>query len=140
MLHGIWPAITCGKSKGEGFASRLAYTWIGIGWFSIFFYIFFLLIYQAIGKSGASTFSAFVMAADHVFATRSINWMLFIFVPLVAMAFDVVVKVFGNLYYPTQSQIHLEINSKQRAERKKKARESSRSSTPAAEMTSLASP
>lgn len=50
--------------------------------------------------------------------------MLFILVPVAAITFDVVGKVFSNMYYPTQTQIHLEIQAKEAAEKKKRARES----------------
>ena len=29
MIHGVWPAFTCQKDVGEGFWSRVAYTWHG---------------------------------------------------------------------------------------------------------------
>jgi len=38
-----------------------------------------------------------------------------IVVPVAAMAFDLFGKVFSNMYYPTQTQIHIEIEAKERA-------------------------
>ena len=58
-----------------------------------------------------------------MFTTRTINWLAILFLPLAATAFDVAGKVFGNMFYPTQTQIHIEIESKQVAARKKAQRE-----------------
>jgi hypothetical protein len=112
LVHGRWPAFTCRKGVGEGFMSRLAYTWIGVTYLSIGFYLVFLAIYQVIGRSGPGLFSDFVDVANHVLGTRSLNWMLIVFVPIFAEVADVCGKVFSNMYYPTQTQIHLEIESK----------------------------
>jgi hypothetical protein len=35
--------------------------------------------------------------------------MVSILVPAIAIAFDVAGKVYGNMFYPTQTQIHMEI-------------------------------
>lgn len=51
--------------------------------------------------------------------TRSINWIIFLVIPFSGMAFDVFGKVFSNMFYPTQTQVHIEIEAK---ERKTKAR------------------
>jgi hypothetical protein len=40
------------------------------------------------------------------------SWLLIIFVPIAGMLFDVVGKVYSNMFYPTQTQIHLEAESK----------------------------
>lgn len=48
------------------------------------------------------------------------SWMLIIFVPIMAALFDVVFKVFSNMFYPTQTQIHMEILAKEKRERKKR--------------------
>jgi hypothetical protein len=40
------------------------------------------------------------------------SWLLIIFVPIAGMVFDVVGKVYSNMFYPTQTQIHLELESK----------------------------
>lgn len=52
-----------------------------------------------------------------------------LFLPLAATAFDVAGKVFGNMFYPTQTQIHIEIESKQVAARKKAQLEQARHPT-----------
>jgi hypothetical protein len=110
-VHGRWPAFTCRKGVGEGFYSRAAYTWIGIIFFSLGFYISFLYIYQLFGRFGASQLSAFTDVTNHVLGTRSMSWLLIIFVPVAGMVFDVVGKVYSNMFYPTQTQIHLEAES-----------------------------
>jgi hypothetical protein len=49
--------------------------------------------------------------------------MLITFVPMMGMVLDVVFKVFSNMYYPTQTQIHLETEALEKRERKRLARE-----------------
>jgi hypothetical protein len=112
LVHGRWPAFTCRKDVGEGFLSRLAYTWIAVTWLSIFFYFAFILIYSILGRKGASQFSGFVEVGIHMMTTRSMSWMLIAFVPVMGMVFDISGKVFSNMFFPTQTQIHLEIESK----------------------------
>jgi magnesium-transporting ATPase (P-type) len=90
---------------------RLAYTWIGIVWFSIAFYLFAICVYQALGRFSANQFSGFVDTPNHVMGMRSMSWMLILFVPICATAFDVIFKVFSNMFYPTQTQIHMEMES-----------------------------
>lgn len=51
--------------------------------------------------------------------TRSINWLAILFVPIVGISFDVCGKVFSNMFYPTQTQIHIEIEAKEMAEKRK---------------------
>jgi hypothetical protein len=58
--------------------------------------------------------------------TRSVNWLAILFVPITAIAFDVFGKVFSNMFYPTQTQIHIEIEAKEVAERNKRERQNGR--------------
>ncbi len=109
IIIGQWPPFRCWKKGIEGWPNRLSYTWIANGYFSIGFYLFFVYIYQSLGRSGPGTFSAFVDTVYHNFNTRVRTWMVLILVPIAAMVFDVAGKVFGNLFYPTQTQIHVEI-------------------------------
>jgi hypothetical protein len=37
------------------------------------------------------------------------TWMVSILVPTIAVIFDVTGKVYSNMLYPTQTQIHMEI-------------------------------
>lgn len=119
LIHGVWPALTCRKGVGEGFFNRVAYTWVGVSWLSFIFLIVFYYIYQVIGRSGASTYSTFTDVASHLLNMRSITWMSSFFVPIAAMVFDVAGKTFSNMYFPTQTQIHMEIQHKERVEAKK---------------------
>jgi hypothetical protein len=64
------------------------------------------------GRPSVNTFSNYTDVTNHVFGTRSMSWMLVIFVPICAMVFDVSGKVFSNMFYPTQTQIHIEMESK----------------------------
>lgn len=73
------------------------------------------VILQVIGrKRGAGQFFNFVGVTPHVLGTRSLNWMILFFVPVTAMAFDVAGKVFSNMYYPTQTQIHIETEAREK--------------------------
>jgi hypothetical protein len=81
-------------------------------------------VYNILGRSGASSFSYFVDTVFHVLHTRSISWMMIILVPIAGMVFDVSGKVYSNLFYPTQTQIHLEIFAEQGANRGTESSES----------------
>jgi magnesium-transporting ATPase (P-type) len=118
IINGVWPACTCRKDIGQGWPNRLAWTWVGVLWGSIGFFFFAMYTYQLVGRNGASSMSPFVMAANHTYNMRSITWMLLILVPTAACVFDVVGKVFGNMYYPTQTQIHCEIQAEEVAKQK----------------------
>jgi magnesium-transporting ATPase (P-type) len=109
IVIGRWPAFQPFKKDAEGFVNRLAYTWIGTGILSIGFYLVSVMIYQSLGRTGPSSFSQFVNTVNHVFGTSVRAWMLIMFVPIAAISFDVTGKLFSNLYYPTQTQIHMEI-------------------------------
>jgi hypothetical protein len=45
-----------------------------------------------------------------------------LFVPIFGIALDLSGKVFSNMFYPTQTQIHVELQSREFAERKKQKR------------------
>ena len=63
------------------------------------------------------------MVTYHTFHTRSIAWVVVAIAVLTCTAADVVGKVFSNMFYPTQTQIHREIQvlkyKKRRREEKK---------------------
>merc|ERR1719354_136905 len=59
IIVGKWPACTCRENVGEGFWSRVSYTWYGLIYLSILFNLFFVYTYQYIGREGASSFSPF---------------------------------------------------------------------------------
>ena len=69
------------------------------------------------------SFGDFVSVGFQVMARRSLVWVLILFVPIVAIAIDICFKVFSNMCFPTQTQIHLEIEY---LERKKRRQERSR--------------
>lgn len=130
-IHGHWPAFTCSKDKGEGFFSRVAWTWQGVLWGSLLFYCFFISVYTALGWRGANSFSDFVGMGWHVFTTRAMSWLLVIFTPIVATMFDVIFKCFSNMFYPTQTQIHMEIECNEKADQRRYERDMARGRTSA---------
>jgi hypothetical protein len=84
---------------------------MGVFFLAIGMYFFFIFTYQLFGLFGASGFSGFTMVANHALGTRSMSWLIIVFVPIAGMVFDVVGKVYSNMFYPTQTQIHLELES-----------------------------
>ena len=118
IIIGQWPACTCRESVGEGWLNRLAYTWIAHAYFSIGFYLFAIYVYMLLGRAGPSSFSPFVDTTLHVLHTRTLNWMVIIIVPITCIVIDVFLKVYSNLFFPTQTQIHFEIFAKEVRERK----------------------
>jgi len=114
IVHGMWPPFSFKRDDKDGMLSRLPYTWIGVTVLSILFYAFFLGIYQLLGRPAVSAFSNFVNVTNHAFGSSLMSWMLVLFVPIAGVAFDVTGKVFSNMFYPTQTQIHIEIEAKER--------------------------
>lgn len=115
LIWGEFPTFTCKRGK-EGWMSRMAHSWVGVSWFSILFYYFFLYVYGIIGFKGpeAGSFFNFVGVSFHVLNTRSITWMVSILIPTIAVITDVTGKVYSNMFYPTQTQIHMEIAANER--------------------------
>jgi len=70
-----------------------------------------LLAPQLIGRKGpqVGSFFNFADASLHVLNMRSMTWMVSMLVPTIAAIFDVTGKVYSNMFYPTQTQIHMEI-------------------------------
>jgi len=123
IINGRWPAlIGCFKKGDEGFWSRVPYTWYGVTYGSIIFYIFFLFIYQRIAKNGPGEYFAIIGVPPHIFTTRSLNYISMLFVPIFGMAFDLSGKVFSNMFYPTQTQIHVELEAKNFSTKRKEKR------------------
>merc|ERR1719330_1853813 len=109
LIHGQWPAFTCKDDGKDGFWSRVAYTWHGGTWLSIGWNFFFFYIYERIGMRGyVQDFSPYVSVASHLLHTRSVSIVLMFFVPISAMAIDVIGKVISNMFFPSQTQIHRE--------------------------------
>lgn len=46
LIWGEFPTFTCKRGKGEGWWNRMGYTWVGVTWFSVLFYIWFLYMYE----------------------------------------------------------------------------------------------
>jgi hypothetical protein len=124
LVHGQFPWCTFRKDEKGGCGSRLSYTWIGVIFLSILFYLWAIAVYQLVGLFGANQFSGYVLTTNHVLATRSMSWVLILFIPIIGMVADVIMKTFANMFFPTQTQIHLETE----AMAKIKARSSSSSS------------
>jgi hypothetical protein len=81
---------------------------------------------QIIGTGGPGTYFNLVGVTPHMMGTRTINWLAIIFLPLAATAFDLSGKVFSNMFYPTQTQIHIEMEAKEVAEKRRAERQAAR--------------
>ncbi|KAL3797547.1 hypothetical protein HJC23_009911 [Cyclotella cryptica] len=117
LICGEFPTFTCRRGNGEGWPNRMGYTWVGVSWGSVIFYIWFLYMYELIGRRGVSSFFGFIYVTNHLLNMRSITWMLSILAPTIACILDVSGKVIGNMYYPTQTQIHAEIACQERKQK-----------------------
>lgn len=123
IINGDFPAfLGCfKKTKGE-FVSRIAFTWIGLFYGSYGFCIVCLTYYNYFGQVvGASWRSWFPMTSvpAHVFSNCSSNYALMLCIPFGAIAFDVFGKVFSNMFYPSQNQIHIELEAKEIRQQRK---------------------
>jgi len=133
VINGMWPPFTCRNEPGsENWASRLSWTWIGIFPWSLLFFVWAIYLYSYVAETGGNPeFAAFVGIAYHLFQTRALTWMVFLYVPIAATVFDVAFKVFSDMYYPTQTQIHMEIAAMERANKEKqKKKENDTPETP----------
>mmetsp|Transcript_27964 Transcript_27964/g.34016 ORF Transcript_27964/g.34016 Transcript_27964/m.34016 type:complete len:417 (-) Transcript_27964:166-1416(-) len=117
IIIGSFPYCTCSKRKGEGFANRIPYTFIGFIILSFLFWLFGSYMYSLVGRTTKSTdFGNYTDVAMHVFDRRSLTWMLALMAPIAAAMCDVAGKLFANMFFPTQTQIHLEIAQKEKQE------------------------
>ena len=82
--------------------------------------------FQRIGKAGPGEYFQLVGVPAHIFGTSSLKYISMLFVPIFGMAFDLAGKVFSNMFYPTQTQIHVELESRELAEKKRARRKSNR--------------
>ena len=100
--------------------SRVGYVCFAVVYVLIGFNFFFLYTYQLIGRDGASDFSPFVFLTYHLLHTRTITWVVIILVTVAATSMDVIGKLFANMFFPTQTQIHREIQHFQFKEKKRR--------------------
>jgi hypothetical protein len=80
------------------------------------FYLVSLYILSGLGQifgANAGTFFNMVSVPQHVLGTSGMNYVLMLFVPIAGIAVDIAGKVFSNLYYPSQTQIHVELEAKE---------------------------
>eukprot|EP00537_Pseudo-nitzschia_pungens_P017531 CAMPEP_0172409442 /NCGR_PEP_ID=MMETSP1061-20121228/76369_1 /TAXON_ID=37318 /ORGANISM="Pseudo-nitzschia pungens, Strain cf. pungens" /LENGTH=1620 /DNA_ID=CAMNT_0013145597 /DNA_START=1731 /DNA_END=6593 /DNA_ORIENTATION=+ len=117
IINGKWPAFVgcCSTTKG-GYTSRLPYTLYGILIGSFGAYAFCLSVYKAMGVFlGVSSGTWFIMfyVPDHAFLYSLYNYVLIIIIPIGAMSLDIAGKVFSNMFYPSQNQIHIELESRE---------------------------
>lgn len=66
------------------------------------------------------------MVTNHLFHTRSIVWVVIAMSTVAATGIDVIGKVFSNMFYPTQTQIHKEIQKFHFLPERRKAKKAAR--------------
>jgi len=115
IVNGSWPVYF--NKSNEHWASRIPYTWFGTIILSIGLYVLFLVIYSILASAGFSEdYLLFAGVPTHM-AEKSTCWIIIFFTSIAACTFDVVGKVFSNMYFPTQTQIHMEIAQKHKQNR-----------------------
>ena len=91
---------------------------------TLFCFLSLFLLNQYIGTSGKySLWFQFVGVTEHALDTKLVSWVILLIVTLACISVDVLGKLFSNMYFPTQTQIHREI---QVLDFKKKKREEKR--------------
>ena len=110
IIIGQWPFFKCQWKTSDKWYDRAPWTWLAVFVGSFAFYVGFVYVYQ-IGQAalGPSVFSEFTGVVTHAWQMRALSWMSILLVPVAGMAFDLTGKVFSNLFFPTQTQIHIEI-------------------------------
>ena len=109
IINGEWPIFTCQKKTADAWPNRAPWTWLALLLGSFAFFVGFMYVYEVSGQMGPSSFSEFTEIPYHAWHVRVLSWMSILLVPLAGVVFDVTGKVFGNLFFPTQTQIHVEI-------------------------------
>lgn len=113
VIHGevLSPCRQSSSATSLGTPSWLDYipwTWFGTLVLSYGLWMMFVYLYSALARNSFDE-DQFNDVAYHVYNRSSIAWYIFGFVPIAAAICDVSAKLFSNLYYPTQTQIHLEM-------------------------------
>ena len=123
IIVGDWPFFKCQWKTSDKWSDRAPWTWLAVFVGSFAFYVGFVYVYQ-IGQStlGPSLFSEFTGVVSHAWHMRALSWMSILLVPVAGMVFDVTGKVFSNLFFPTQTQIHVEIFAAELKEFKQSSR------------------
>jgi len=96
------------SSKIISWVDYIPWTWVGTIIFSYAFWTLFVYIYSVIARDYFDE-EQFNDVAEHVYETSSLAWYIFWLVPIAACIVDVSGKLFSNFYFPSQSQIHLEM-------------------------------
>ena len=131
IINGKWPTafVSCFRkdtaanhTKYGGFVDRLPYTWYGVIFGSIGLIIFGLFVYSEVGAIGGpqlGTLFLFVGVPNHVFGASGMNYVMMLFIPIAGIALELFGKVFSNMFYPSQNQIHIERQSEELQRMKK---------------------
>ena len=63
--------------------------------------------------SKGESFVEMIGVPQYVFGASSMNYILILFIPIGCAAFDLAGKVFSNMFYPSQTQIHSELEAEE---------------------------
>jgi len=115
IINGEFPCCTCSNKNSEGWPNRLPYTWIGVVILAIAVFVGFEYLFQILGRYVSyKILPSFLSVVYHAWQTRLRSWMVIFLAPTFALVVDIFFKNFSNMFYPSQSQIHLEIFAKKK--------------------------
>jgi len=99
----------------EKWYDRYPWTWIGIIFLSYGFWTVCVYCFGIIGRSNDNfaSYSRFNDTSIHAYNRSSIAWIIYFLAPITACLSDVTLKLFAHIYFPSQTQIHTEIEKKE---------------------------
>ena len=131
IIIGEWPIFKFKRKTIDTWHNRAPWTWLAVIVGSYGFYVGFVYAYQIGQALGPSAFSEFTAVVSHAWHMRALSWLSMLLVPTAGIVFDVTGKVFSNLFFPTQTQIHVEIFASELKEGAARGRKGDPGRTPA---------
>mmetsp|Transcript_48061 Transcript_48061/g.93881 ORF Transcript_48061/g.93881 Transcript_48061/m.93881 type:complete len:1668 (+) Transcript_48061:47-5050(+) len=107
FIHGKFPWFKC-RGK-ESWPSRFPWTGFGLIVMSFLFFLFFVYIYEHWYDLDPDYFHA----TPNYLEYRTMTWMTILIVPITAALADFIPKFFSHQFFPSQTQIHQEIDALQ---------------------------
>ena len=95
----------------EKWYDRFGWTWFGLIVLSYGFWMFACYMYAYVARFSFPK-DMFNDVASHTFNRASIAWLVFFLIPVATCVCDVTAKLFASMYFPSQTQIHMEIASR----------------------------
>jgi len=92
------------EHSNESWINRFPWSWFGLIVCLYGFWTGLAYAYSSIFPG-----NNFFKIAYHMFNMQSISWLLFLLIPIASIVCDITGKLFSNMYFPMQTQIHMEI-------------------------------